>query len=335
MTLILTESDLDALWEESETHGTACYYEDDFELAWQGNLPNYGKCSGWEIELREGLNIAIQDNDITDDLIVAPDEESESSWLVLAFFLAGKVRTTLHGLTDEIDELVGSNFLSCEIETTETEHWEKGRFQRVYIGIEPKLMFAGLSAAQLVELPPKVQQATTSDRSQPFYRQGRTTLEMQQLLHQILSCPFQGLMKRMYLEAKALELITLQFTQFQEQNSQPKVKKGDRDRLYQAKEILIASLENPPSLRELAKQVGISDFKLKRGFRDCFGTTVFKYLHDYRLEQAKKLLLQGEMSVEQVLYQVGFASRSYFAKAFRQKFGINPSQLRKRPKNFF
>lgn len=229
--------------------------------------------------------------------------------------------------------------MSCEIETTETEHWEKGRFYRVYIDIEPKLMFADLSAAQLVELPPKVQQAIISDRSQSFYRQGRTTLEMQQILHQILSCPFQGLMKRMYLEAKALELITLQFTQFQEQNteqnSQPKLKKGDRDRLYQAKEILIASLENPPSLQELAKLVGISDFKLKRGFRDCFGTTVFKYLHDYRLEQARKLLLQGEMSVEQVLYQVGFASRSYFAKAFRQKFGMNPSDLKKKSTNFF
>jgi AraC family transcriptional regulator, transcriptional activator of the genes for pyochelin and ferripyochelin receptors len=268
--------------------------------------------------------------------------------LGLTFFLSGKVRTTLHGLTDEIDELVGYNYLCCEIGTKETEVWQaREKFQRVYIGIEPKLMFADLSEAQLAELPLEVQQAVMEDLPKPFYRQGKTTLEMQQLLDRILCCPFQGLMKQMYLEAKALELIILQFTQFQKQysiqNRQPKLKKcahavlpsADRDRLYQAKEILINNLEKPPSLEELAKLVGISDFKLKRGFRQIFGTTVFKYLHDYRLKQAKKLLLAGEMSVEQVLYQVGFASRSYFAKAFRQKFGINPSQLRKNKQHFF
>ncbi|WP_199755445.1 AraC family transcriptional regulator [Chroococcidiopsis cubana] len=290
MTLILTEQDLCDFWDKSETNGKAFCYETDFEFAWQGILLNYGSHCGWNVELREGLNIGVQDNKIIEDLILTPAEESDSHWWSLTFFLAGKVRTILHGLTDEIDELVGHNCLCCEVGTKETEFWAAEQFHRVYLGIDPKRLFAGLTEVQLAELPLEIRQAVIDDRPQPYYRQGRTTLEMQQVLHQILCCPFQGLMKRTYLEAKALELMTLQFVQFQAQNSPqenlPKIKQRDRDRLYQAKEILINHLENPPSLQELAQRVGMSDFQLKRGFRQVFGTTAFKYLHDYRLEQA-------------------------------------------------
>jgi AraC-like DNA-binding protein len=134
----------------------------------------------------------------------------------------------------------------------------------------------------------------------------------------------------MYLESQAMELMTLHFQQFQEQGKcdrQSILKKSsDIEKIYQAKEILLNKLENPPSLMELARQVGLNDFKLKCGFRQVFGTSAFKYLHDYRLEQARKLLVSGDMNVEEVASRVGFDSRSYFASAFRKKFGLNPKQ---------
>jgi AraC family transcriptional regulator, transcriptional activator of the genes for pyochelin and ferripyochelin receptors len=137
-------------------------------------------------------------------------------------------------------------------------------------------------------------------------------------------------MKQMYLESKAVELIMLHFQQFQEQEvhdcSLTAKSLSDIEKIYQAKEILLSNLENPPSLMELARQVGLNDFKLKRGFRQVFGTSAFKYLHDYRLEKARQLLVSGEMNVEEVAFKVGFDSRSYFALAFRKKFGLNPKQ---------
>jgi AraC family transcriptional regulator, transcriptional activator of the genes for pyochelin and ferripyochelin receptors len=72
--------------------------------------------------------------------------------------------------------------------------------------------------------------------------------------------------------------------------------------------------------------VGLNNYKLKRGFRQVFETSAFKYLHDYRLEKARQLLAKGEMKVEEVASRVGFDSRSYFATAFRKKFGVNPKQ---------
>ncbi|MEH2463941.1 helix-turn-helix transcriptional regulator [Nostoc sp.] len=60
-----------------------------------------------------------------------------------------------------------------------------------------------------------------------------------------------------------------------------------------------------------------------------FGTTVFGYLHDYRMEQARQLLLSGQMKIEQVAQIVGYVNRSRFANAFRKKYGINPKAYQK------
>nr|WP_235927133.1 AraC family transcriptional regulator [Gloeocapsopsis dulcis] len=104
----------------------------------------------------------------------------------------------------------------------------------------------------------------------------------------------------------------------------PPLKLDDLDRIHQAQKILLQRLNNPPSLIDLARQVGLNDYALKRGFQQVFGKTVFGYLHDYRLEQAQQLLATSEMKVTEVADAIGFDSRSYFAAAFRKKFGVSP-----------
>jgi AraC-like DNA-binding protein len=91
----------------------------------------------------------------------------------------------------------------------------------------------------------------------------------------------------------------------------------------------MARLNDPPTLIELARLARINDCKLKLGFRQVFGTTVFGYLHDCRMEQSRQLLEAGEMSVAEVTCALGYANRSHFAIAFRKKFGMNPSTYRR------
>jgi len=167
------------------------------------------------------------------------------------------------------------------------------------------------------------------------YLLNQITTEMQLALQQLLYCPYQGFTKQLYLESKVMELIALrleqlkaQITQHQpESNQHPQLKTDDIDRIYKAREILINHLDHPPSLLELARQVGLNDYKLKQGFRYCFGTTAFNYLHDYRMEQARELLVEQQMQVNEVARAVGYASRSSFAAAFRKKFGVSPKRI--------
>ncbi|MNI64355.1 Regulatory protein PchR [compost metagenome] len=73
--------------------------------------------------------------------------------------------------------------------------------------------------------------------------------------------------------------------------------------------------------------IRLNDYKLKVGFKDMYGSTVFGYLRDQRLEKAFLLLQQGNMNVNETSCAVGYSNSSYFAEAFRDKYGVNPGEF--------
>ncbi|MBE9075867.1 helix-turn-helix transcriptional regulator [Romeria aff. gracilis LEGE 07310] len=149
------------------------------------------------------------------------------------------------------------------------------------------------------------------------------------ILQQLLQCPYSGPIRRLFLEAKVMELValTLDADLPQKTVSAHRLRPDDVERIQQAKAILLQDLVNPPSLIGLARQVGLNDCTLKRGFRQVFKTTVFGCLQAQRLEQARLLLLERELNVQQAAHAVGYLSRSHFTAAFRQRFGVNPREL--------
>ena len=84
----------------------------------------------------------------------------------------------------------------------------------------------------------------------------------------------------------------------------------------------------PPSLSELARIIGINEYKLKRGFKEIFGNTVFGYLSDARLEIAKMDLLENKKTVSEIALELGYSSLPHFSNAFKNKFGVSPAKLK-------
>ena len=80
-------------------------------------------------------------------------------------------------------------------------------------------------------------------------------------------------------------------------------------------------------LNDICRYCYINEFKLKKGFRECFGTTVFGYLRLKRMEKAKAMIENGADSVIEIANTVGYTNASHFARAFRQVYGINPGTL--------
>lgn len=76
--------------------------------------------------------------------------------------------------------------------------------------------------------------------------------------------------------------------------------------------------------------MGLNDFKLKAGFKEVFGTTVFGYIREQRLEKALAYLQSGRWNVGEAAFSVGYANPCSFAKAFRERYGLNPSELLRR-----
>lgn len=164
-------------------------------------------------------------------------------------------------------------------------------------------------------------------QSEPYCLLNPTTPAMQVTLRHIIHCPYQGITKRLYLESKALELIALTldpiFSNCQSHLT-GQLSPRDRAKIQQAREMLLKRLVDPPSLQELAQAVGSNEYKLKQGFRELFGTTVFGYLHNYRMECAQLLLMEDKITITEVACAVGYTNLSAFCSAFRKKFGISP-----------
>ncbi|BBI34316.1 helix-turn-helix transcriptional regulator [Cohnella abietis] len=154
----------------------------------------------------------------------------------------------------------------------------------------------------------------------------------QLLVRQLLNCPYEPPLRKMYIEGKALELLAiyLQKCLFDNVSSTARRGKGlrrtDLDKIRAAADMLVARMDQPPSLLELSQLAEISDFKLKTGFKELYGTTVFGYLRDKRMEQALLLLETERVSVYEAAIATGYSNPSHFASVFREKYGVNPGQ---------
>ncbi|MBE9099786.1 helix-turn-helix transcriptional regulator [Vacuolonema iberomarrocanum] len=199
---------------------------------------------------------------------------------------------------------------------------------KVDIHIEPSNGLSQIITDTLEDLLAEIPQCLEDCDGSWLGEMSRITPAMRSPLEQIFQCPFQGKTKQIYLESKCLELIALKLEQLKEISKHigpsSVLKPDDVERIHLAKTILRDNPEHPPSLMELARQVSLNDYKLKVGFRQVFGTTVFGYLHQHRMEMARQLLAEQRMNVKEVARTVGYANQSRFASAFRKQFGMNP-----------
>lgn len=154
------------------------------------------------------------------------------------------------------------------------------------------------------------------------------TPQIQTTLNKLLNNPYSGITQKLFLESQIIELLSYYFDAIASANKQERQNK-DIDKLYQAKEVLINQIDSPPSLAELSKLTGLNSFKLKTGFKELFGSPVYKYLQGKRLEKAFELLEIKELSVQEVAWYVGYESIGSFSNAFHKKFGVRPSEINK------
>ncbi|MGB6154153.1 MAG: GrpB family protein [Pricia sp.] len=161
---------------------------------------------------------------------------------------------------------------------------------------------------------------------------GSKALERHLLFREIVQCPYSEELKDLFLLSKSIELLVLQAESYSKQHVHKYIKsKKDKTRLIAPKELLTSLRDHPPTLSELSKLVSLNEYKLKRGFKELFGTTVFGYIHQSRMDLAKRLLLGTSKTGSEIAYETGYGSPQHFSKAFKRQFGIPPNSIRKAP----
>ena len=173
------------------------------------------------------------------------------------------------------------------------------------------------------------------ERNHPAIMGGKSfpiTFAMRQILTQIRACSYTGTLKRLFIEAKVVELLTLQISQINNAlDVNTKVlRKVDIDKLNDVKTLLLANIQNPYSVEELSKIAGINRTKLQDGFKELFGTTIFGFITDVRLEEARRNIqdINQRSSIAEIASLAGYKNPQHFTVAFKRKFGVLPKELK-------
>ena len=329
MAKILTGLEVNGILAECRANGTLSEYRqgpENFVRAPRSLARGYGR----KMYLRQGLHLSIMDLKKCQIHQYEIRQHPQPMPLTLNYYLTGGCQVSNDGLKTAYEEVAGKSYLYCVPNTAELEKYPaECRICRIQIQISPELI-QGFSD-RLHEWPTELKQAIEQPERALFCYPSRITPAQQQVLQQILEWPYHGLTRQLYIEGKVLELLALQFSQFATRQSDHHgaLKPRDLDRIYEARDILIQNLDAPPSLANLSRRVHLNENKLSQGFRQVFNMTVFGYLHNHRMEQARHLLQIGSLNVQEIAYRVGYASRSSFVAAFKKKFNVAPSHYLK------
>lgn len=149
------------------------------------------------------------------------------------------------------------------------------------------------------------------------------------VLQQIINSNINSSIRELYVKGKVYELLSLHFQKDEATEGEYCPFLVDEDnvlKIRRAKEIIISRMAEPPSLQELANEIGLNLKKLKEGFKQIYGDTVYSFLFDYKMEHARRLLESNKFNVNEVGIQIGYSTASHFIAAFKKKFGTTPKK---------
>lgn len=284
------------------------------------------------LRLRDGLELVFTDYELTRP--TAMNMQVEEPLVELMFYLGGNGSFELGGEQTAFTE---SHWQLLLIRPTAATMQVAGGKRMRVLGLRLTKPMFDLYAQEAPQAASSAGGARTFDHllGSRLSRvlQAPISPRLQVVIHELLVEAGNKRLQRIFLESKALELLWLSLQELpagERASSAPTIlRDDDAAKLQLALRILHERLDNPPSLMELAKLVGTNDYKLKRGFKELYGTTVYGMLRELRLEHAKHCLESGKMNVCEAAYTVGYSNPGHFSESFRLRYGIAPSQLRK------
>ena len=167
------------------------------------------------------------------------------------------------------------------------------------------------------------------NKDKKYYNDGKISPSMAIVLNQLINYNLNQSIKNLYFKGKAYELLSLYFNRNEDANIEQcpfLVDESNVKKIRKAKDIIIYKMAEPPTLQELSEEIGLSLKKLKEGFKQIYGDSVYSFLFEYKMEVSRKLLESGDYNVSEVGLRVGYSTASHFITAFKKKYGTTPKK---------
>ncbi len=282
--------------------------------------------------LHDGLNLVAVHGTLEEDLLINLEQLNYHP-LRLIFCRKGRLIHSVNARLIQYQLNESENSLSaCSGRVDQFFRFHSQVNQSIYIIEINRSFYLNRIDAGLETIHPHLEKTFRDvDAYYPFLYHGYYGIGVSECLNQIHQTMYQGLILRTFLESKVLELLALVLSQYGDDqkpsSEQVMLREHDEEALLKAKKIVMDRLQNPPSIKELARMVGINEFKLKSGYKQLFHTTIYQHIRQERLNLAKVLLAEDRWNVGQVARQIGYTNKSHFATKFKEKFGMFPKQF--------
>lgn len=246
--------------------------------------------------------------------------------------LQGKSRYLLTGARQESEYLLqqGSNCISHIPDCRGISSYT-GKFESVSISFHPDAL-----ASWVPEMDPTLQQRINTRhccQQRACHAEMQATAQMLgTALSRMRSSPAgDNARSPLWLLGQSMVLLSLIVDEHgEERRSASPLSHSDRQKLMQARDLLLADLTQAPTIAMLARETGLSILKIKRGFRLLFGNSVYGLFQTERMQEARRRLSAGDMPVMIVAADLGYTNASHFTAAFQKQFGVNPSAFKRR-----
>jgi len=286
-------------------------------------LKNVGESSLDEITLEKGFYILHFQNE--SNTIQNFVREIDSSFIQMHFCLRGNSKFLFNNGSYSFDVLDNRSILL----------YNPQRTLPINLDIQPKTTLVSLmiSIEKFHSLFSKesgyIPFLSSQNSNKKYYDDAEIKPTVSIVLQQIINSNINSSVRDLYVKGKVYELLSLHFQKEESTSSEYCPFLVDEEnvlKIRKAKEIIISRMAEPPSLQELSTEIGLNLKKLKEGFKQIYGDTVYSFLFDYKMEHSRKLLESNKFNVNEVGLQVGYSSASHFIAAFKKKFGTTPKK---------
>ena len=284
---------------------------------------NVGKSSFEEINLEKGFYLLHFQNE--SNKVQNFEREINSTFIQIHFCLRGNSKFLFNNSSYSFDVLDNKSILL----------YNPQRTLPINLDIQPKTTLISLliSIEKFHSLFSKesgyIPFLSDKNSNRKYYDDAEIKPTVSIVLQQIINSNINSAIRELYIKGKVYELLSLHFQKDETVAGEYcpfLVDEQNVLKIRKAKEIIIANMAEPPSLQELANEIGLNIKKLKEGFKQIYGDTVFSFLFDYKMEHSRRLLETNQYNVNEVGLQVGYSTASHFIAAFKKKFGTTPKK---------
>ena len=284
---------------------------------------NIAQSSFTEVFIESGFSVFKIQNDT--DLIQKVTREIDSTYIQFHFCLKGRAKFIFNEGRYALDVSEENSLLLYNTQIDLPLNLELNANSWLVSVVMTIRKFHSLFSKEASYIP----FLSSENKDKKYYSQEGVPPAIAVILSQIMNYSLHPSIKELYIKGKVYELIALYFNKSDDADIEQcpfLVNEDNVKRIRDAKEIMISRMAEPPTLNELSEEIGLSLKKLKEGFKQIYGDSVYSFLFDYKMEYARKILESGEYNVNEVGLKVGYSTASHFIAAFKKKYGTTPKK---------